>query len=127
MTVAFDSWAVLRLLEGEDPAASAVQQALGEQQPVRSWINLGEVYYVVRRDQGGDEAEQVLRDLRPHLQLDLPSEERVLEAARIEADYPLAYAGAFAAATAVAFNATLLTGDPELLVTGAPWRHQDLR
>lgn len=128
MTVTLDSWAVLRLLEGQEPAASIVQQALDEQQaPVMSWINLGEVYYVVRRDQGADEADQVVRDLRPRLGLDLPSEERVLEAARIKADHPLAYADAFAAATAIAFDATLLTGDPKLLVPGAAWRHQDLR
>lgn len=33
----------------------------------------------------------------------------------------------FAAATALAYRATLLTGDPELLLAGAPWAHEDLR
>lgn len=127
MTVALDSWAVLRLLEGVEPAASVVEAVLDAQRPVMSWMNLGEVYYAVCRDQGADEADQVVRDLRPRLQLDLPSEERVLEAARVKADHPLACADAFAAATAIAYDATLLTGDPELLVAGVPWRHQDLR
>lgn len=127
MTIALDSWAVLRLLEGSEPAASRVQDLLGEQQPVMSWINLGEVFYVVSRDQSMAEGEQVLRDLRPLLRLDLPTEQRVLEAARIKAEYPMAYADAFAAATAVAHDATLWTGDPELLLEDAPWSYEDLR
>ena len=92
-----------------------------------SWINLGEVFYVVSRDQGRVEAEHVLRDLRPLLRLDLPTERRVLEAARIKADHPLAYADAFAAATALAHDAALWTGDRELLLDDAPWRYEDLR
>ena len=127
MTVALDSWAVLRLLEGSEPAASRVQVLLDDQQPVMSWINLGEVSYIVSRDQGRAEAEQVLRDLRPLLRLDLPTEQRVLEAARIKAEYPMAYADAFAAATAIAHDATLWTGDPELLLEEAPWSYEDLR
>ncbi len=127
MTVALDSWAVLRLLEGSEPAASRVQDLLDDQQPVMSWINLGEVYSIVSRDQGRAEAEHVIRDLRPHLRLDLPTEQRVLEAARIKAEYPMAYADAFAAATALAHDATLWTGDPELLLEEAPWSYEDLR
>ena len=127
MTIALDSWAVLRLLEGSEPAASRVQDLLDQQQPVMSWINLGEVLYIVSRDQGRAEGEQVLRDLRPLLRLDLPTEGRVLEAARIKAEYPMAYADAFAAATALAHDATLWTGDPELLLEDAPWSYEDLR
>ncbi len=92
-----------------------------------SWLNLGEVLSVVRRAQGSVEAEHAIRDLRPHLRLDLPTERRILEAARIKAAFPMAYADAFAAATAIAHAATLWTGDPELLVADAPWSHEDLR
>ena len=127
MTVALDSWAVLRLLEGSEPAASRVQALLDDQQPVMSWINLGEVYSIVSRDQGRADGEHVLRDLRPLLRFDLPTEQRVLEAARIKAEYPLAYADAFAAATALAHDATLWTGDPELLLEDAPWSYEALR
>ena len=52
MTFALDSWAVLRLLEGTEPAAGRVEQILTDARPVMSWINLGEVFYIVRRDQG---------------------------------------------------------------------------
>jgi predicted nucleic acid-binding protein len=127
VTIALDSWAVLRLLDGSEPVASRVQDLLDEQQPVMSWINLGEVLYVVSRDQDPSEGEQVLRDLRPLLRLDLPTERRVLEAARLKAEYPMAYADAFAAATALAHDATLWTGDPELLLEDAPWNYEDLR
>lgn len=127
MTFALDSWAILALLEGAEPAAERVEQVLDEGRPVMSWINLGEVYYILHRDQGESEAQEVVRDLRLRLDLDLPSEGRILSAAAIKADYPMAYADAFAAATAVAHSATLLTGDPELLLPGSPWRWEDLR
>lgn len=128
MTVVLDSWAVLRLLEGTEPAASRVQAELdSDVSPVMSWINLGEVFYVVRRLHGPEGAESVVRDLRPRLDLDLPDATRVLEAATIKSDHAMAYADAFAAATAIAHRAPLLTGDPELLVTSAPWAHEDLR
>lgn len=127
MTFALDSWAVLRLLEGIEPAASRVEQVLDEGRPVMSWINLGEVFYIIRRDQDEAEALEIVRDLRLRLDLDLPSESRILSAAAIKADHPMAYADAFAAATAAAHDATLLTGDPELLLPGAPWRWEDLR
>lgn len=126
MNYALDAWAILELLDGNEPAASRVLDVLDER-PVMSWINLGEVFYVVRRHRGEDEALETLRDLRPNLALDLPSENRVLEAARVKADFPLSYADAFAAATASAYDRILLTGDPELLVDDAPWRWEDLR
>lgn len=126
-TVVLDSWAVLRLLEGTVPAAARVQEVMADARPLMSWINLGEVYYVTRRERGGDEADALIRDLRPQLTLDAASERRVLAAAAIKADHRLAYADAFAAATAIAYDAVLLTGDPELLVAGAPWVVEDLR
>jgi hypothetical protein len=39
----------------------------------------------------------------------------------------MAYADAFAAATAIAHRATLLTGVPELLIDDAVWGWEDLR
>lgn len=39
---------------------------------------------------------------------------RVRRAAGLKAAYPIAYADAFAVATALEFQATLLTGDPEI-------------
>lgn len=78
------------------------------------------------RLRGRDEAEAVLRDLRARVDLELPSEDRVVAAA-IKAEHAMAYADAFAAATALAHDAILLTGDPELLIADASWRYEDLR
>ena len=92
-----------------------------------SWINLGEVHYVLRRVHGDTEATETVRDLRTVLDVRLPDERLIIDAARIKVDYPMAYADAFAAALAVATDATLWTGDSELLVDGAAWRWRDLR
>jgi predicted nucleic acid-binding protein len=127
MATVLDSWAVLRYLEDEAPAAARVADLLDAERPIMSWINLGEIYYVVRRKEGGDHAAETVRDLKQVLDAELPSADRVLEAARIKADHPLVYADAFAAATAAAHDAVLWTGDPELLLDGASWRWHDLR
>jgi len=92
-----------------------------------SWINLGEVSYIVERKESADWARRVVRDLRPRLTLDLPTEARVLAAARIKAHYTVAYSDAFAIATAIAHGATLLTGDPEILGGDPSWPTADLR
>lgn len=127
MTTVVDSWAVLRYLEDAAPAAALVGTLLEEQRPIISWINLGEVFYVVRRLHGEERAAETVRDLREALEPELPTAERILAAARIKSDHPLAYADAFAAATAMAHEAELWTGDPELLIDGSPWRCRDLR
>ena len=126
MTECLDSWAVLRWLEGDEPAAARVEAAMPSR-PVMSWINLGEVAYIVERRAGADRARRVVRGLRPRLTLDLPTEDRVLEAAHLKAGYPMAYADAFAVATAIAHGATLLTGDPEILDGDPAWPVEDLR
>ena len=127
MSVVLDSWAILSYLEDRDPAASEVAGLLEERRSIVSWINLGEVFYIIRRRAGESDARSVVRDLEDVITAELPSEDRVLEAARIKADHPMAYADAFAAATAVSHGATLWTGDPELLLPGAAWQWRDLR
>lgn len=47
---------MLRLLDGTEPAATRVATLLDNQRPVMSWVNLGEVFYVIRREHGEDEA-----------------------------------------------------------------------
>jgi predicted nucleic acid-binding protein len=127
VTFVLDSWAVLALLEGTEPAASRVQAVLDEERPAMSWINAGEVYYVVRRSEGAAAADEVIRDLRAVVTLETPSAQRVLQAAALKARHPMAYADAFAAATAIARDGTLLTGDPELMADGRSWAVEDLR
>ena len=127
MTVVLDSWAVIRYLEDNHPAADHVATLLATERPVMSWINLGEVFYVTRRAAGEDAATTTLRDLRDIIAAEIPGETRIIDAARIKATRPMAYADAFAAATAIAHHATLWTGDPELLIPNAAWTWRDLR
>lgn len=127
MRAVLDSWAILRYLEDQEPAASAVAGLLGEQKPLVSWINMGEVFYIIRRRAGEKDALATVRDIHEIVVAEVPSSDRIMEAARIKADHPMAYADAFAAATAVSHEATLWTGDPELLLRGAKWAWRDLR
>jgi predicted nucleic acid-binding protein len=127
VTVVLDSWAVLRYLEDRGRAADHVASLLEAERPIISWINLGQVFYVLRRVGGEESAASAVRDLRDLLHAELPHIDRVLEAGRIKSEFPLAYADAFAAATARAHDAELWTGDPELLVAGSTWRWRDLR
>lgn len=126
MTVCLDSWAVLRWLEGTEPAATRVDAALALR-PLMSWINVAEVVYILARQVGSDEARDVATGLRRQLRLDLPTEERIMQAAAIKAAYPLALADAFAVATARANDAVLWTGDPEILDADPGWLTRDLR
>ncbi|CAN5158972.1 hypothetical protein BH20ACT22_BH20ACT22_04670 [soil metagenome] len=92
-----------------------------------SWINAGEVFYVVYRASGRSAAVDTVTDLRSRVTFDLASPARVLEAAAIKAVYPMAYADAFAIATAQAHDALLLTGDPEILAAAGGWAIEDVR
>jgi predicted nucleic acid-binding protein len=120
------SWAVLCWLDGTGPAAARVD-AVMPARPLMNWINVGEVAYVLERRIGAERAWRLLRELEGRLTLEVPSEDRVLAAARITARWPLASADAFAVATAVGHGATLLTGDPEIVNGDPAWPVEDLR
>jgi predicted nucleic acid-binding protein len=126
LTAALDSWAVLRWLEGREPAAQRVEAVVTEG-AVMSWVNLGEVFYVIWRISGDGIARDTVTDIRARIVLDEATPERVMAAARIKAEFPMAFGDAFAAATAIAHDAALLTGDPELIDRGGHWRTEDLR
>lgn len=127
MRVCLDSWAVLAWLDGEEPAAAAVQNAFEDGRPWMSWLNVGEVAYQLERRHGAEEAAFVLRRLRAAVALDEVTAERVLAAAHLKAEHPIAFADCFAAATAAARGATLYTGDPELLERNVGCTTRDLR
>jgi predicted nucleic acid-binding protein len=127
VSVCLDSWAVLAWLDGDEPAATAVQEAFAAGRPWMSWLNVGEVAYQLERRHGIDEAGLVVGRLRAALALDDVTPERVLAAAHIKAANPIAFADCFAAASAAARDATLLTGDPELLDRDVGCRVRDLR
>jgi predicted nucleic acid-binding protein len=116
-----DAWALLAFIQGEEPAASRVVHLLEDAQnhTIRlylSLINLGEVFYRIGWVKGETEADETLEELRGLPVTILPAgEEAVLSAARIKMAHPVSYADAFAAAETARLNATLVTGDPELI------------
>jgi predicted nucleic acid-binding protein len=116
-----DSYAILAYFNSE-PSGSAVLQlfeAARDQKAILylSQINLGEIFYIVLRLRGNEKAQDILKVLH-----DLPitsceaSESRILAAAELKAQYPIAYADAFAAALAQELGASLVSGDPEFKV-----------
>jgi predicted nucleic acid-binding protein len=127
LSIVLDSWAILRYLQDHEPTSGEVAELLDAERPIVSWINLGEVFYVICRLHGQEAASDAVRDLREVITPETPTEARILEAAHIKGDHAMAYADAFAAATAIAHSATLWTGDPELLINDAPWQWRDLR
>jgi predicted nucleic acid-binding protein len=113
-----DSYAILALLNDESGAeavADLLRQAIQRDRNLFvNEINVGEVYYIVAKHRSIDDAERVLHYLET-LPLEIVSNEyeHVLDAARVKASYALSYADAFAVATAVRLQATVVTGDAE--------------
>jgi len=113
-----DSHALLAYFEGEAGGAlvrTLIQDA--EQRRVRlymSLINWGEVFYIVRREKGEVAAQEVVArlDVLP-IALRGVNRELVHAAAMLKATHPIAYADAFAAATANLLSVPVVTGDPE--------------
>ena len=115
-----DSFAIIAYLNGEE-GADEVEELLnrageGEIDLFMHAINLGEVFYIVFRKEGEIQAMNVCSEVRRYpveFVADL-SESFLLNAARLKGTYPIAYADAFAVATAIEMDGILVTGDPEL-------------
>lgn len=114
----FDSYALLALLEDE-PGADLVAGVINKQGAdiYISSINLGEIYYLLLRRSGLEQAESVLESivLEEKLTVAEASWVRVKAAASVKATGGLSYADAFAVSLAKEFEAPLLTGDPEII------------
>lgn len=113
-----DSFALMAHFEGE-PVGVQVLELLekaenGDITLGISLMNVGEIAYLMSRERGRDSAKSMLADLKI-----LPitfyeaTEERILAAAWIKADYPISYADAFAVGLAKELKAKLVSGDPE--------------
>jgi predicted nucleic acid-binding protein len=116
-----DAFAWLAWLQDE-PAAADVQRCLdaaerGQADCITSIINLGEAFYRLVRANRREQAESLWRmALRRRLPVSVKEAtlRRVRRAAELKSNHAIAYADAFAVATALEFQATLLTGDPEI-------------
>jgi uncharacterized protein len=116
-----DAFAWLAWLQDE-PGAARVQHCLddaerGHADCVTSIINLGEVFYRLVRVDRREQADSLWRmALRRRLPVSVKeaTQRRVRRAADLKSNHAIGYADAFAVATALEFQATLLTGDPEI-------------
>jgi predicted nucleic acid-binding protein len=114
-----DAWAVLAWLKGQQPGAERVRSLLEdaerrEQKLLINIVNLGEVFYVSVKARDLAYGEHVLSALRPRLTIIPAADSLIMAAATLKSRYAISYADAFAAATALSRDASLVTGDPEL-------------
>jgi predicted nucleic acid-binding protein len=113
-----DSFGAMAFLEAEAGGAAvrALLESARDRQAIlaMSMINVGEVYYILYRERGAEQADAALVDLRAlPITLYPATDERIVAAARLKAQFPIAYADAFAATLAQELSALLVTGDPE--------------
>jgi predicted nucleic acid-binding protein len=113
-----DSFAVLAYLGGE-AGMNRVQEVMnaalqGGCLVVLSLINLGEVLYIIEREEGLVQAQAALAAIEQLPIEMLPvTKEAVLASAHIKANYRVAFADAFAISAAQELEGKVLTGDPE--------------
>ncbi|MEO8028647.1 MAG: PIN domain-containing protein [Bryobacteraceae bacterium] len=118
-TLVLDSWGILEWIQGRQPASGLMDTlfAEGETGAARlliSAINVGEVYYFLRKKH----SEKLARDWRESaptlpVTIEVPSLEDIWSAATLKGLYPISYADAFAAALAQKYNCPVVTGDVE--------------
>jgi predicted nucleic acid-binding protein len=118
-----DSFAVLALLgneAGSDDVSWLLREAeKGTARLLMTWVNVGEVAYIVEREWGRERMYRVLAALEATEIVFVPvGRSPALGAAAIKAQHSLAYADALAAGLAVSEEATLVTGDPEFRQLG---------
>jgi predicted nucleic acid-binding protein len=123
VTYILDSWALMAWLKGESPGRQRVRvlldkAALGRLELWMNMINVGEVFYLLVKLGREDQAQALIEDLGSAIPIRtlVPDSHGILEAARLKGRYSISYADAFAAATAIARDAPLVTGDAEFRV-----------
>ena len=119
-TRVLDSWPVIEWIKDRQPAAAIMREFLleagaGTVHLFMSAINVGEVYYYVRKYGSEALAESWRASSRTlPITIEVPTLNEIWDAALLKAKYPIAYADAFAAALAQKHRCPLVTGDPEL-------------
>ena len=118
-TRVLDSWPILEWIKERQPATDIVENLLagaesGAARLLMSAINVGEVYYFVRKYHG----ETLAKSWRESsgtlpITIEVPAATEIWDAALLKGRYPIAYADAFAAALALKYRCPLLTGDPD--------------
>jgi len=113
-----DSYALIAHFEDEaggEKVRSILKSAQeGKTKLYLSVINFGEIYYNTLRERGIEKANEtkLIIEQLPVMIIDA-DKTLTIEAAKLKALYPVAYADCFAAALGVMKKAKVVTGDPE--------------
>jgi predicted nucleic acid-binding protein len=116
--IVLDSFALISLLNKE-AGWQIVQKSLYDLQAkgekaLLSWINWGEVYYVIARRAGRAKAVETIQLLEQlPIKLEDVDLQLVRSAAEVKCDYAVSYADAFCIATAIRHKGIIMTSDPE--------------
>jgi uncharacterized protein with PIN domain len=121
-----DAHASVALLQDE-ASAEQIEQTIATGRAGASWVNLGEVYYLLARRGGHSAAAAAVERVSRRILTDEPSAASIVAAAGIKARHRLFYAEAFAVEVAERHRAPLLTGDPEIVALASEVTVIDLR
>ncbi len=118
-SLVLDSYALIGYLEGEE-FADQIRDLLelarkGQKRLFLHALHLGEVYYIIYREQGAQTADLVYSRIKafPVILISEIEESLLMQAAILKAKFPISYADSFAAALAIVKKSILLTGDKE--------------
>lgn len=113
-----DSYALIAYLENE-PEGEKVEKILkvarsGKTRLYLSVVNLGEVYYITKRERGTEKANETIFIIE-QLPVSIVDADKAvsIQAAKLKANHSMAYADCFAAALGILYGARVVTGDPE--------------
>lgn len=113
-----DSFSILAYF-GKEKGYEAVENLLkkakkGDAKIFMSYVNLGEIYYIIFREEGVDRANETIALIKRWPMDFVPADEKAcLIAGRMKATHPISYADAYAVATSLDKDAKLVTGDSE--------------
>jgi predicted nucleic acid-binding protein len=113
-----DSYALLAHFEDEaggEKVRDILKEARdGETKLFLSVINFGEIYYSTYRERGIEKAQEIklIIEQLPIMIIDA-DKPITMQAAKLKALYPVAYADCFAAALSIMKKCKVVTGDPE--------------
>ena len=118
-TRVLDSWAIREWINARQPAGKLVAEVLAQAEAgkirlLMSAINVGEIYYFLRKHHSIALAQdwRTLSQTLP-VTLEVPSMPDIWAAAALKGQFPISYADAFAAALAQKHACALITGDRE--------------
>lgn len=120
---------MLRAYGGEEPARSALRGLLHDDSrtAIMSTVNLSEAIGALLQQYGPEAADSQERTLRELVEIEAPSADVAVCAARVHLGWHVSRADSIAVATALEHEAPLWTGDAELLTDDRCWLAVDLR